>query len=30
MPANNYPSSQYQIPGFCEKFKNTKKKNIPR
>ena len=28
-PANDYPGAQYQIPGFCDKFKTTKKKNIP-
>ncbi len=26
-PANNYPSSKYIIPGFCDKFLNTKRKN---
>ncbi len=28
MPANDYPSSKYFIPGFCYKFDKIKKKNI--
>lgn len=26
-PANDFPGSQYYIGSFCDKFKNTKKKN---
>lgn len=29
-PANFYPGSQYLIPGFCDRFEKTKKKNIPQ
>ena len=29
-PANNFPGSIYLIPGFCDKFKNTKNKNTPK
>ena len=26
-PANDYPSSKYIIPGFCNKFKNIAHKS---
>lgn len=29
-PANDFPGSVYLIPGFCDKFKNTKRKVTPR
>lgn len=29
-PANPYPGSKYNIPGFCDKFPKTLKKNSPR
>lgn len=29
-PANDFPGAVYLIPGFADKFKNTKKKNTPR
>lgn len=28
-PANNFPGSQYLIPGFCDRFKVTRRKNCP-
>ena len=28
MPANDFPSAKYFIPGFCYKFDKIKKKNI--
>ncbi len=28
-PANDHPGAVYLIPGFCDKFKNTKRKGFP-
>lgn len=28
-PANDYPGAVYLIPGFCDKFKNTRRKGCP-
>lgn len=29
-PANDFPGAVYLIPGFSDKFKNTKRKAMPR
>lgn len=28
-PANDYPGCKYVIPGFCDRFERTKRKNVP-
>ncbi len=27
-PANDHPAAIYEIPGFCDRFKNTKRKSL--